>query len=211
MSDRLRSSAQLSEKILDWRNTKLTPLEDSDLDLLYTWQNQPSLRDLTMGFRFPVQRETVKEWIRHQREQNSKSRVVFAIRHQETLVGTAQLHSIDQYQRRASLGIYIGEGKRRNIGLGFVSCSLIIDYAFNGLDIRKIGLEVVSINSNAITLYEKLGFKKEGVKISEYFLDGKYLDVVVYGLQKIDWDINIPITAHRLIGLEHREDLHASE
>ena len=43
MSDSLRSSAQLSEKILDWRNTKLTPLEDSDLDLLYTWHRLPAV------------------------------------------------------------------------------------------------------------------------------------------------------------------------
>jgi UDP-4-amino-4,6-dideoxy-N-acetyl-beta-L-altrosamine N-acetyltransferase len=193
----------VNEKILDWDNTKLTPLEESDLDLLYSWQNDPGIRDLTMGFRFPVQRETVREWIKHQREQNSKSRVVFAIRQQETLVGTAQLHSIDQYQRRASLGIYIGELKRRNSGLGFVSCSLLIDYAFNGLDIRKIGLEVVSINNNAIRLYEKLGFKKEGVKLAEYFLDGKYLDVCIYGLQKADWKIPIPSTGHRLVGLTH--------
>ena len=209
MSLELANPLQSNEKILDWQNTELTPLEESDLDLLYTWQNEPNIRDLTMGFRFPVQRETVKEWIRHQREQNAKSRIVFAIRQQYALVGTAQLHSIDQYQRRASLGIYIGDLKRRNNGLGFVSCSLIIDYAFNGLDFRKIGLEVVSINKNAIRLYEKLGFKKEGVRIEEYFLDGKYLDVYIYGLQKTDWKLDIPSTAHRLVGSNNLDDMRA--
>jgi len=202
---------QSKEKIRDWQNIRLTPLEESDLDLLYAWQNEPAIRDLTMGFRFPAQRETVKEWIRYQREQNSKSRVVFAIRQREALVGTAQLNSLDPYQRRASLGMYIGDVKRRNTGLGFVSCSLIIDYAFNGLDLRKIGLEVVSINQNAITLYEKLGFKKEGVKVGEYFLDGKYLDVCIYGLHKTDWKFDIPGTAHRLVGLGHLKDLRATD
>ena len=200
MSLELADSLQSNKKRLDWQNTRLTPLEDSDLDLLYIWQNEPHLRDLTMGFRFPVQRETVKEWITIQREQNAKSRVVFAIRQQDVLVGTARLHNIDQYQRIASLGIYIGENKRRNRGIGFVSCSLIIDYAFSGLDLRKIGLEVVSFNKNAIRLYEKLGFKKEGVKTGEYFLDGKYLDICIYGLHRADWQFDIPPTAHRLVG-----------
>ena len=191
------------KKTIDWAHIKLTPLEESDADLLYVWQNSPNTRDLTMGFRFPVQREAVKEWIKIQREQNAKSRVVFAIRQKESFVGTIQLNSMDQYQRRALLGIYVGETKKRNTGLGFISCSLLIDYAFNGLDIRKLGLEVLSINKNAIRLFEKLGFQKEGTKINEYFLDGQYLDVCIYGLQRADWKANIPSTASRLIGAVH--------
>src|SRR3954471_21673126 len=106
MSLEIANPLQSNEKILDWQNTELTPLEESDLDLLYTWQNEPNIRDLTMGFRFPVQRETVKEWIRHQREQNAKSRIVFSNKTEYSSVGKSQLHSIDQYQRRASLGIF---------------------------------------------------------------------------------------------------------
>ncbi len=194
------SHTQSNQKAIDWAHIKLMPLEESDVELLYLWQNASNIRDLTMGFRFPIQKETVKEWIKHQREQNAKSRVVFAIRQEENLVGTIQLNSIDQYQRKALLGVYIGESKKRNVGLGFISCSLLIDYAFNGLDLRKIGLEVLSINRNAISLYEKLGFKKEGTKINEYFLDGQYLDVCIYGLQQADWNADIPSTASRLVG-----------
>ena len=81
---------QSIKKTIDWAHIKLTPLEESDADLLYVWQNSPNTRDLTMGFRFPVQREAVKEWIKIQREQNAKSRVVFAIRQKENFVGTIQ-------------------------------------------------------------------------------------------------------------------------
>lgn len=199
MSIRDSECVKLNKKVIDWENVKLTPLEESDADLLYVWQNAPHIRDMTMGFRFPVQRGTVKEWINSQREQNGKSRVVFAIRQREDLIGTAQLDNIDQYQRRALLGVYIGESRKQNNGLGFISCTLLIDYAFQGLDLRKIGLEVLSINKNAISLYEKLGFKKEGTKRNEYFLNGQYLDVCIYGLQRTDWTIALPATANRLI------------
>src|SRR5689334_10411649 len=151
MTDNITADSIPSDKkVIDWTHIKLTPLEESDIDLLYVWQNLPSIRDLTMGFRFPIQKETVKEWIKNQRGQN------------ENLIGTIQLHCIEPYQRKALLGVYIGEPKSRNQGSGFVASSLLIDYAFQGLDMRKIGLEVLSINHSAIALYEKLGFKKEG-------------------------------------------------
>lgn len=184
----------------DWTHVRLAPLEEFDADLLYVWQNSSNIRDWTMGFRFPVQKEEVKEWIKKQREHNAKSRVVFAIRQKQDFVGTIQLNSMDQYQRKALLGVYIGESNKRNTGLGFISCSLLIDYAFNGLDMRKLGLEVLSINQKAVNLFEKLGFQKEGTKVKEYFLDGQYLNVCIYGLQRADWKTNIPPTANRLIG-----------
>lgn len=188
------------KKTIDWASITLTPLEEFDIDLLYIWQNASNVRDLTMGFRFPIQKETVKDWVKNQRERNGKSSAVFAIRQENSLVGTIQLNNIDLYQRKAMLGLYIGDSKKRNNGLGFVSSALVIDYAFNGLDMRKIGLEVLSINQNAIALYEKLGFRKEGTKVNDYFLDGQYLDVCIYGLQQAHWERCIPPTANRLIG-----------
>ena len=72
---------------------------------------------------------------------------------------------------------------------------------------RKIGLEVLSINHSAIALYEKLGFKKEGTKIGEYFLGGQYLDVLIFGLQRKDWKIEIPAAANRLIAVAQADGL----
>ncbi|SEL60972.1 GNAT family N-acetyltransferase [Nitrosovibrio tenuis] len=202
-TDLASDPTQPYKQAIDWTSIKLTPLEESDIDLLYIWQNAPDLRDLTMGFRFPIQKETVKDWIKHQREKNGKSRVVFAIRQEEGLIGTVQLNNIDHYQRKALLGIYIAESKKRNSGVGFISSALIIDYAFKGLDIRKIGLEVLAANYSAIALFEKLGFSKEGTKANDYFLDGQYLDVCIYGLQQTNWSTHVPSTANRLVGVVH--------
>jgi UDP-4-amino-4,6-dideoxy-N-acetyl-beta-L-altrosamine N-acetyltransferase len=185
--------------VTGWNKIRLTPLEDSDIDSLYAWQNSPSLRDLSMGFRFPIQRETVKEWIKNIREQNSKSRVVFAIRNHSAFLGTVSLHAIDPYQRKALLGICVGDRSERNKGIGFISTSLVLDYAFNALDFRKVSLEVISTNLSAIALYENLGFVREGAKREEYFLDGKCIDVYVYGILRREFNVVLPQNAHRLI------------
>jgi RimJ/RimL family protein N-acetyltransferase len=75
----------------------------------------------------------------------------------------------------------------------------LLDYAFKGLDFRRVSLEVLAINTNAIKLYEKLGFVREGIRRKEFFLDGKYLDSYIYGLLSEDFSIQIPPNISRLI------------
>ena len=184
---------------MTWADVFLTPLNDSDIGALYEWQNSARIRDLTMGFRFPVQTSAVERWMKEVEDQNSKSLVVYGIRVKTVLIGLVSLHHIDQYQRKSLLGIYIGNNEHQRKGVGFIATTLILDFAFNGLDFRKVGLEVVERNQNAISLYEKVGFVKEGTKREEYFVDGKYLNTHVYGILKNDFKINIPHDANRLL------------
>ena len=195
----LVTSESIAKRALQWEGVFLTPLEERDLDLIYSWQNSPSLRDLTMGFRFPIQKDAVRDWLKNIKEQNARTRVVFAIRVWDVLVGTVSLHSIDQFQRKALFGIYIGDSSERSKGIGYISTCLILDYSFNGLDFRKISLEVVSTNSIAIALYDRIGFVKEGTRRKEYFVDGKCIDTHLYGILKEEFGEIIPKAANRLV------------
>ena len=57
MTDNITADSIPSDKkVIDWTHIKLTPLEEPYIDLLYVWQNIPSIRDLTLGFRFPFPR-----------------------------------------------------------------------------------------------------------------------------------------------------------
>jgi UDP-4-amino-4,6-dideoxy-N-acetyl-beta-L-altrosamine N-acetyltransferase len=182
-----------------WANIRLTPVEESDIDTFHEWQNAPDIRDLTMGFRFPVQKDAVRDWLKGIREQNAGSRVVFAIRNKSALIGTISLHAIDPFQRKSLLGLYIGDSRERNQGAGSVATALLLDYAFNGLDFRKVGLEVLSANDGAVRLYERLGFVREGVKRQDHFIDGKCYDTYLYGMLRDEFAIAIPAEANRLI------------
>jgi len=50
------------------------------------------------------------------------------------------------------------------------------------MNINKIKLDVYSFNIRAIKCYEKLGFKQEGTLRKEIFREGKYHDILVYGM-----------------------------
>jgi UDP-4-amino-4,6-dideoxy-N-acetyl-beta-L-altrosamine N-acetyltransferase len=182
-----------------WSDIRLTPLEDGDVDTVYRWHNSPDVRDLTMGFRFPAHREGVSDWLKRLREGNGAAKAVYAIRKAGALVGSVQLNEIDQLHRKALLGIFVADPRQRGLGVGHVAACLILDFAFNGLDLARIELEVMSSNTGAMRLYERLGFVREGTKRSDYFLDGKRHDVAVYGLLREEFRAEIPHDANRLV------------
>ena len=69
-----------------------------------------------------------------------------------------------------------------NVGLGSVMLGYLLELAKEE-SLRKIGLHVIADNKIAIHLYEKFGFKTEGVlKDAHFGADGKYHDEIAIGL-----------------------------
>ncbi len=77
----------------------------------------------------------------------------------------------------ANLGIAIKSGHRHS-GIGTKLITQGIDWCReNG--IKKLNLEVFSSNTNAISLYEKIGFVHEGSRKRQFIIDGEYVDDVL--------------------------------
>lgn len=191
----MRKSTRAAVK--NWPQISLAPVEAEDLPIIHKWQNTPAIREQIMGFRFPIQMESTEEWYKAVRESNSKNRVVFTIKESKKTIGIIQLTSIDWVHRKAMLGIYLDDEVQQK-GIGHIACSILIDYAFNGLNLEKIGLEVLSGHSRAKNLYKKLNFQLEGTKRKEFYLNAKREDVDIYGLLVPDWKSISPL-ANRLI------------
>lgn len=70
----------------------------------------------------------------------------------------------------------------QNVGLGTAMLAKLIELAKKE-GLHRIGLNVVADNKRAVRLYQKMGFKIEGVMKDAYFgEDGKYHDMLVMGL-----------------------------
>ena len=68
----------------------------------------------------------------------------------------------------------------RGQGVGQNLVMALISWASKNNDIEKIGLSVHSTNSRAIALYEKTGFKIEGIQKNELkYENGCYVDVLL--------------------------------
>ena len=99
------------------------------------------------------------------------------------------LNKLDPANDSCSFRILIG-GQGRDRGLGTEAVRLITDHAFRTTRLWRIGLEVYSFNPRARRVYERAGFKSEGVLRGALRFDDDRIDAVVMSLLRADWDAN---------------------
>lgn len=165
----------------------LRPLKESDAELFFKWRNDLAYIKHTKSFRLPKHEGLEHEWLQKAMLDKSNSTVVFIIDANEKAIGFVQLSNIDWISRNCFFGIAICESISKQKGFGKRTSKLVLDYAFKELNIHKVSLEVSDFNTNALSLYESLGFSKEGTMKEHYYWSNEYHDVHLYGLLKKDY------------------------
>ena len=139
------------------------------------WDAQVTLASSPLGPRTP---ETEAAWWeRVTRGERDRGFVIYEREHLAP-IGTVSLTGIDYHNRRAGLGILVGERDYRGKGYGTEALRLILDYGFNGLGLHNISLWTVSYNRAAIRAYEKVGFRAVGRTREAHWRSGKAFDIV---------------------------------
>jgi RimJ/RimL family protein N-acetyltransferase len=102
------------------------------------------------------------------------------------LIGEAGLHRIDHFSRACELGIGIGRefwGK----GFGQDAVRTLVDYAFEHLNMNRVGLYVLAEDPRAVGAYRKAGFVEEGRIRQHAWVRGRYEDELVMAILREDW------------------------
>jgi len=164
----------------------LRPLNSNDIVKIFQWHNSMNLKNLAMMHPFPIPIELEREHFERQLKNIDNKTVLFGIDDIENkeFVGFTKIYNINWIHRTAYFGIVIGHENSQGKGLGKETTELILEYAFNNLQLLKILLEVVTFNEKAINLYKKIGFETEGLLKRQVYIDGSYHDVVVMSIFK---------------------------
>jgi RimJ/RimL family protein N-acetyltransferase len=104
----------------------------------------------------------------------------------DVFVGVIVLMHFDWRHRHCEVGFWLAPGARGQ-GIARAAISLSIDWAFDGLGMRRVELTTLLENTPTIRLAEDLGFTREGVMRARNFERGRVLDVVWFGLLRDEW------------------------
>ena len=168
-----------SQRVLRGPRVVLRPLAAGDLRRLVKWYSDPQVIHF-LGRGSAVTLAEQERWFREYERKPDEQ--VFAIEIGGKHVGNLGLHKVDRVHRKADLGIMIGEASFWSRGYGTEAIDLALRYAFDGLGLNKVSLEVLEYNDRGIRAYEKCGFQREGVHREDIYKDGRFFDVVRMGI-----------------------------
>lgn len=172
---------------LEGRRLYLRPIESSDTPNLCRYVNDPQVR-CYISNNFPVSLLSEQKYVEKKMEGNN-SEVVLAIclKKGDRFIGIMGLHRIDYINRTATTGAMIGEKSEWNKGYGQEAKALLLEYAFDTLNLRKISSAAIAGNKRSIQHNIKCGYHIEGVMKKEIFKNGRYHDKVVLGIFRHTW------------------------
>jgi RimJ/RimL family protein N-acetyltransferase len=108
------------------------------------------------------------------------ARYVFTIYERSTgrAVGNCDLYGVDMRNRRAEVGIMIGEPDARGRGYGTEAMRLLLDYGFTVLGLHSVMLCVYEYNHAGRRCYDKAGFRVIGRRREARWHNGRLWDEI---------------------------------
>lgn len=156
-------------------------IEDVNLNYLSWLQDSEIMQGIaTSGYTL----ESLKEYV--QQKLSDRNISFFAICTIDTNehIGNIKIDFHDSKANISELGLLIGNKNYWRKGVGFEACQLAINFGFQTLKLRKLYLAVYENNLNARQLYEKIGFKVEGILRKHVVVNNKLYDKYIMGIFK---------------------------
>lgn len=180
--------------MLRGETTNLRALERSDLERNLRWVNDREVTEHLL-LRYPMSEESERAWLEAviSRTPSYAAGADFAIEvaageFAGEHIGNCGLQPVHPLDRSAELGVMIGAKAHWGRGYGFDALRTLITFGFRELNLRRVWLRVDADHPRAIALYERLGFRGEGLLRSADWRRGRPVDVLVMGILRAEFD-----------------------
>ena len=160
----------------------LRAIEESDLSQLLLWRNQPNYRRFFREYR-ELSQTNQRNWF-DSKVLNDKSTEMFSIVDVNTgeLLGACGLCYIDWINRNADFSIYIGKDDLYiDERYAIEAAQIMMKYGFEELNLHRLWSEIYSFDEAKKVMFDRLGFKLEGVHKETHWTEGRWCDSLFYG------------------------------
>jgi len=168
-------------------NIDLSPQNSENVKLYTKWVNDPDVRQYGRN-ETPVTVEDQKKFIEPQ-DVRFKEKFYFDIWHRKDkkIIGFIGFEEIDYISRKGIIGFIVGEKDYWGQNICTEAVELITEYGFNELNLHKMVALTFSPNKGSQRVLEKNNYTLESVLKDDEYVDGLYVDTLIYRILKDDW------------------------
>ena len=153
--------------------------ERRDIPKKVEWINDPQ-NNHYLHYDLPLEVGKTEKWFEANKDRNDRYDCI--IEADGDPCGLIGLLNIDNKNGKAEYYISMGEPSYKGRGVATEASRLILEYAFDKLKLEKVYLYTEVDNIPAQRLFEKVGFRREGVMRSDLRSRGYYVNRIAYGL-----------------------------
>ena len=164
-------------------NVLIRDFQLEDVAKKVEWINNPDNNEY-LHYNLPLSVEGTTQWFINK---DNNGRLDCVVEYKGIPVGVIGLLQLDDVNKKAEFYITIGSTEFKRKGIATTATKLIIDYAFHELNLQKVYLNVDEKNEKACKLYEKVGFKCEGIFIKDMFFKNEWINRRRYAVLNEDW------------------------
>ena len=171
---------------LKYGGVVLRALEPSDLDFLYTLENDEAVWEIS-NTSAPYSRHILKKFIENSHQdvfETKQLRLAITLALDGRCIGFVDLFDFDPKHKRVGLGILIFNEQDRRKGSALSAIKAICNYSFTHLGIHQLYANITEDNIGSVALFTKLGFFQTARKKDWIYAQGKFKDEYLFQLTK---------------------------
>lgn len=164
----------------------LRALEPEDLEFIYAIENDENIWEVS-NTQTPYSKFLIRQYLEnaHQDIYEAKQlRLAICQNKTAKTIGLIDLFDFDPKNHRAGVGIIIQNEADRNSGFGKEALALMIEYAFQQLQLHQLFANIGTENKASLALFTTFGFQKIGVKKDWNFTRNTFHDEALFQLIK---------------------------
>jgi RimJ/RimL family protein N-acetyltransferase len=151
------------------------------------WYEDPEIWRLTSWAASPLRPSAVERLFEDRELSSTDDSFAIHLKGEERPIGVVSFMNISEANDSAELSVIVGYPEDRHHGYGAEAIDTILRYGFEELRLNRVGLSVFEFNEDAISTYEKLGFREEGRLRRALKRDGAFHDAILMSVLESEW------------------------
>lgn len=169
---------------LKGENIYLRALEPEDLEFVYAVENDEEIWEVS-NTQTPYSKFLIRQYLENAQQdiyEAKQLRLAICLASSNATIGLIDLFDFDPKNNRAGIGVLIQKTEDRAKGIGTEALDLLIQYAFNQLQLHQLYANIGEENKQSLQLFSKFGFQQIGNKKEWNKINGIYKNEYMFQL-----------------------------
>ncbi|MAO17193.1 MULTISPECIES: GNAT family N-acetyltransferase [Flavobacteriaceae] len=172
---------------LETDEIKLRPSKMEDLEAFLSISSPPIWTHMSQDLENPSDWEKFLSQTISDRENQIKQEFAIILKEEDRIIGATSISQISEVDNKVEIGLTWISEKYQGKGINQKVKGILLTFLFEELKINKVEFRTRGDNLKSQRALNKIGATKEGVLRELIFRNGKYIDVVYFGILASEW------------------------